>query len=211
MRQRVWMFDDKGLVVATRSDLPERLLPYAHSAPPGIDIHAKGNEFQQIAAAIKSFKPTAIIGTSTVGGLFNRLVVEAMSAVNDRPIVFALSNPTAHAECLPEDVYRWSNGKPLYAAGVQFPPVQLDGKTFLPGQANNLYILPAINLAFTQRKPGASPTKCSLRPRTPSPIRSLPINCGKACSTRRSRTSSRPKSAPPSRWRLLSLTQILRE
>jgi malate dehydrogenase (oxaloacetate-decarboxylating)(NADP+) len=147
-RQRIWMFDDKGPVVAGRPDLPEHLLPYAHPSAPGVAAHAIGDESQQLASAIESLKPTAIIGTSTVAGLFDRHVVEAMSRVNDHPIIFALSNPTDHVECLPEDVYRWSNGRALYAAGVQFGPVHLNGKTFLPSQANNLYIFPAVGLAI---------------------------------------------------------------
>jgi malate dehydrogenase (oxaloacetate-decarboxylating)(NADP+) len=60
--------------------------------------------------------------------------------------VLALSNPTDHAECTAEQAYTWSNGKAIYAAGVQFPPVHFGGKTFLPGQANNFYIFPAIGM-----------------------------------------------------------------
>jgi malate dehydrogenase (oxaloacetate-decarboxylating)(NADP+) len=153
-RQKVWLFDDKGPVVAGRDDLPEHLLPYAHPTAAGFDIRAQGDESQQIVSAIESLKPTVIIGTSTIGGLFDQKVIESMSRINDRPIIFALSNPTDHAECLPEDVYRWSKGKALYAAGVQFAPVHVDGKTFLPSQANNLYIFPAVGLAIyaTQTK-----------------------------------------------------------
>jgi malate dehydrogenase (oxaloacetate-decarboxylating)(NADP+) len=84
---------------------------------------------------------------STVGGAFTQKVIEAMSQINDRPIVLALSNPTEHAECTPEQAYAWSNGKAIYAAGVQFPPVHFKGQTFLPGQANNFYIFPAIGMA----------------------------------------------------------------
>ncbi|MBV9235872.1 MAG: NAD-dependent malic enzyme, partial [Xanthobacteraceae bacterium] len=65
-----------------------------------------------------------------------------------RPIILALSNPTEHAECTPEQAYTWSKGKAIYAAGVQFPPVQFDGQTFLPGQANNFYIFPAVGMAI---------------------------------------------------------------
>jgi malate dehydrogenase (oxaloacetate-decarboxylating)(NADP+) len=83
-----------------------------------------------------------------VGRLFSREVVEAMSRLNDRPIIFALSNPTEHHECLPEEAYTWSRGKAVYAGGVQFPPVHLDGQTFLPSQANNLYIFPAVGMAI---------------------------------------------------------------
>jgi malate dehydrogenase (oxaloacetate-decarboxylating)(NADP+) len=89
-----------------------------------------------------------------VGKTFTRQVVEAMSRLNDRPIIFALSNPTENAECTPEEAYRWSSGKAVYAAGVQFPAVLYGGKTFLPGQANNLYIFPAVGMAIyaTQTK-----------------------------------------------------------
>jgi malate dehydrogenase (oxaloacetate-decarboxylating)(NADP+) len=70
-----------------------------------------------------------------------------MARINERPIIFALSNPTDHAECTPTEAYRWSQGRALYAAGVQFPPVATSGKTFEPSQANNVYIFPAIGMA----------------------------------------------------------------
>jgi malate dehydrogenase (oxaloacetate-decarboxylating)(NADP+) len=94
-----------------------------------------------------------LIGFSTKGGAFNRQIVEAMSKLNERPIFFALSNPTDKAECTAEQAYTWSNGKALYAAGVQFPEVTLNGKTFHPGQANNFYIFPAIGLATYVARP----------------------------------------------------------
>src|SRR6516162_11301905 len=65
-----------------------------------------------------------------------------------RPIIFALSNPTEHHECLPEQAYAWSGGKAIYAGGVPFPPVHQGGQTFLPSQANNLYIFPAVGMAI---------------------------------------------------------------
>jgi malate dehydrogenase (oxaloacetate-decarboxylating)(NADP+) len=153
-RQRIWMFDSKGLVVAGRPGLAEHKLPYAHPHAPTKDFANLPDESQQIVAAIESLKPTALIGVSTVGKLFTRQVVEAMARVNERPIIFPLSNPTEHAECLPEDAYQWSKGKALYAAGVQFQPVSYDGKTLLPGQANNLYIFPSVGMAIyaTQAK-----------------------------------------------------------
>ena len=83
-----------------------------------------------------------------MGKLFSREVVEAMSRHNARPIIFALSNPSEKHECLPEDAYTWSDGKVVYAGGVQFPPVHLAGKTFVPSQANNLYIFPAVGMAI---------------------------------------------------------------
>ena len=50
--------------------------------------------------------------------------------------------------CIRDRAYAWSGGKAIYAGGVQFPPVHLDGQTFLPSQANNLYIFPAVGLAI---------------------------------------------------------------
>src|SRR5438876_343228 len=141
---RISMFDVNGLLEPSRKDLFDFQKPYAHA-------HAPSRDF---VAAIESIKPTAIIGVSTVGKTFTQQVIEAMSRLNDRPIIFALSNPTEHAECTPEEAYQWSKGKALYAAGVQFPPVSYGGQTLLPGQANNFYICPAVGIAIyaTQTK-----------------------------------------------------------
>jgi len=137
-QSRVYMFDVNGLLDSTRADLVDFQKPYAHK-------HAPTRDF---VAAIESIKPTTIIGVSTIGGAFNQKVIEAVSRINERPVVLALSNPTEQAECAPEQAYAWSKGKAIYAAGVQFPPVHLDGQTFLPGQANNFYIFPAIGMAI---------------------------------------------------------------
>jgi malate dehydrogenase (oxaloacetate-decarboxylating)(NADP+) len=140
---RISMFDVNGLLERSRKDLFDFQEPYAHP-------HAPSRDF---VACIESIKPTAILGVSTVGNTFTREVIEAMSRLNDRPIIFALSNPTEHAECTPEAAYQWSKGKALYAAGVQFPPVSYRGRTFLPGQANNFYIFPAVGMAIYATRP----------------------------------------------------------
>ena len=135
---RISLFDIYGLLEPSRTDLIPEQKVYAHP-------HAPTRDF---LVAIKSMKPTILIGVSTVGKTFTRAVVEAMSQLNKRPIVFALSNPTEKAECSADEAYRWSRGKAIYAAGVQFAPVQYEGRTFLPGQANNFYIFPAVGLAI---------------------------------------------------------------
>ena len=143
-QSRVYMFDINGLLEATRKDLVDFQKPYAHR-------HAPTRDF---VAAIESIKPTTIIGVSTIGGAFNQKVIESMSRINERPVILALSNPTEHAECTAEQAYTWSKGKAIYAAGVQFAPVHYNGQTFLPGQANNFYIFPAVGMAIyaTQAK-----------------------------------------------------------
>src|SRR5262250_1525917 len=137
-QSKVYMFDINGLLEDTRKDLVDFQKPYAHK-------HAPTRDF---VAAIEDIKPTTIIGVSTVGVTFTQIVIEAMSRINERPVVLALSNPTDHAECTPEQAYTWSKGKAIYAAGVQFSPVHYQGQTFLPGQANNFYIFPAVGMAI---------------------------------------------------------------
>jgi malate dehydrogenase (oxaloacetate-decarboxylating)(NADP+) len=154
-RQHIRLFDTQGLVVAGRPRLAEHKLPFAYKGSPSKPFkHLElATEYPQIVAAIEDFKPTILIGVSTVGKLFSREVVEAMTRHNPRPIIFALSNPVEKHECLPEDAYAWSGGKAVYAGGVQFPPVHLGGQTLLPSQANNLYIFPAVGLAIYLTRP----------------------------------------------------------
>lgn len=142
-RSRISMFDVSGLLEPSRKDLSDAQKVYAHPARPSKDL----------ARTVEAFKPTILIGVSTKGGAFTKEVVEAMSQLNERPIIFALSNPTDKAECTAEQAYTWSKGKALYAAGVQFPDVRLDGKVFHPGQANNFYVYPAVALATYVARP----------------------------------------------------------
>jgi malate dehydrogenase (oxaloacetate-decarboxylating)(NADP+) len=134
---RISMFDVHGLVEPSRKDLNPYQHRYAHRATPSHDF----------LEVVRTLKPTALLGVSTKAKAFNRPVIEAMARNTERPIVFALSNPTDHAECTPQEAYAWSEGRAIYAAGVPFPPVAVGGKTFYPSQANNFYVYPAVALA----------------------------------------------------------------
>jgi malate dehydrogenase (oxaloacetate-decarboxylating)(NADP+) len=135
-RRRCWLVDTKGLVVKSRTEIAEHKVPYAHDHAPVADL----------LGAIRTLKPSAIIGVSAVGGTFTREVLEEMAKINERPIVFALSNPTSQAECTAEEAYRYTAGRALFACGSPFDPVTLNGKTFVPRQGNNSYIFPGIGL-----------------------------------------------------------------
>jgi malate dehydrogenase (oxaloacetate-decarboxylating)(NADP+) len=135
-RARCWLFDSRGLVHDGRGDLVEHKRPYAHP-------HAPVAGF---ADAVRALRPTAIIGVAASAGAFTEEVVREMSAINERPIVFALSNPTSKAECTAEQAYRWSGGQALFASGSPFGPVTLEGRRFVPRQGNNSYIFPGVGL-----------------------------------------------------------------
>ncbi len=133
---RCWCFDSQGLLVAGRDRIPAQKQPFAHE-------HAPVTDFRE---AVETLQPTAIIGCAGVPGVFDEAVVRAMTAINERPMIFALSNPTAKAECTAEQAYHWSEGRAIFASGSPFGPVELGNHTFLPGQGNNAYIFPGVGL-----------------------------------------------------------------
>ncbi|MFP3898775.1 MAG: NAD-dependent malic enzyme [Dehalococcoidia bacterium] len=135
-RARCWFVDSKGLVVKSRTDLAEYKLPYAHN-------HEHVADF---LSAVKTLRPTVIIGVSGQQKAFTRPVLEAMAVHNERPIVMAMSNPTSKAECTAEEAYTWTGGRAVFASGSPFAPVTVDGNTYVPGQANNAYVFPGIGL-----------------------------------------------------------------
>ena len=135
-RRCCWLFDSKGLVVAGRAELAEHKRPYAHE-------HASQADF---LGAVLALKPTAIIGVAATAGTFTKDVIEAMTRLNPRPIVFALSNPTSKSECTAQQAYEWSGGQALFASGSPFDPVTLSQRTHVPRQGNNSYIFPGVGL-----------------------------------------------------------------
>ncbi len=135
--ERIWMFNSKGLLVNSRSDLENYKKTFAHDHEPIADF----------ITAIRQLRPTAIIGVSAIGGAFTKEIIETMSAINEFPLIFPYSNPTTHSECTAEEAYKWSAGKAIFASGSPFEVVELNGKKFIPGQGNNVFIFPAMGLA----------------------------------------------------------------
>jgi malate dehydrogenase (oxaloacetate-decarboxylating)(NADP+) len=131
-----WFFDSQGLVTAERSAIPLQKQPYAHE-------HAPTRDF---AAAVRSLRPTVLIGCAGQPGVFTEEVVRLMAEQNERPVIFALSNPTSKAECTAVQAYSWTDGRAIFASGSPFEPVQMGNRTFVPGQGNNAYIFPGVGL-----------------------------------------------------------------
>ena len=133
--KRLWFVDQEGLVVKSRDDLMVHNLPYAHE-----------HEALDFVSAINEIKPHILIGATGAPGTFTQEVIEAMSALNERPAIFALSNPTSRAECTAEQAYEWSKGKTIFTSGSPFDAISYEGKTLKPGQGNNAYIFPGVGL-----------------------------------------------------------------
>jgi len=134
--RRNWLVDSRGLVVKDRPGLSGHKLRYAHAQAPIGDF----------LTAINTLKPTAIIGVAAVGGAFTPEVLQTMAKINERPIVFALSNPTSKSECSAEQAYFHTGGRALFACGSPYNSVKLNGNTFVPRQGNNSYIFPGVGL-----------------------------------------------------------------
>ena len=137
-RKNLYLFDSDGLITVDREDLSEANLKYAQQ----VDVETN------FSAAVEKLKPTIVIGVSGVGGAFEEKMVRNMTQENDRPIIFALSNPTSKSECTAEEAYSWSEGKAIFASGSPFDTVKLKGKTYHPGQGNNAYVFPGVGLGI---------------------------------------------------------------
>jgi malate dehydrogenase (oxaloacetate-decarboxylating)(NADP+) len=137
-RDRLWFLDSKGLVVKGRADLNEQKRRFAH-------------EYEFVSnhlSAIDALRPTAIIGISGRGGTFTLPILTRMAQIHQRPMIFALSNPTSKSECTAEEAYRLTEGRAIFASGSPFGPVTLDGKRFVPGQGNNVYTFPGLGMGI---------------------------------------------------------------
>ncbi|KAM6448144.1 NADP-dependent malic enzyme, mitochondrial isoform 2-T4 [Liasis olivaceus] len=135
--KKIWMVDSKGLIVKGRSHLNHEKEMFAHDHP----------TVKTLEDVVRTIKPTAIIGVAAVAGAFTHQILKDMGTFNEKPIVFALSNPTSKAECTAEDCYRLTDGRAIFASGSPFPKVTLsNGQTFFPGQGNNAYVFPGVAL-----------------------------------------------------------------
>jgi malate dehydrogenase (oxaloacetate-decarboxylating)(NADP+) len=133
-RARCLFIDSRGEVVTGRAGLPERKRPFAQDRRPMPDLRA----------SIEDFRPTVLIGACGRGGIFTQPVLEAMARLNERPVVFALSNPTSKAECTAEQACAWTAGRAIFASGSPFAPVTFNGRVYSASQSNNSFVFPGV-------------------------------------------------------------------
>lgn len=138
-RKQIYFVDSKGLVRMHRGDtLASHKLKYARN-----DVEKNLNTLEEV---VKEIKPTALIGLSGAGKEFPEPIIREMGKYNERPIIFALSNPTSKSECTAEEAYKFTEGRAIFASGSPFPDYNYEGKTLRPAQGNNMYIFPGLGL-----------------------------------------------------------------
>jgi len=147
--RRIWTADSRGLVTRDRPELEAFKATYARAPEETARYSCRDRSRITLAETIANAEPTMLIGTSATPGIFDEPVVKAMSRINDRPIVFPLSNPTSKTECTPEDALRWSDGRAIVATGSPFPPVSHGGRKYRIGQCNNAFVFPGVGLGLT--------------------------------------------------------------
>jgi malate dehydrogenase (oxaloacetate-decarboxylating)(NADP+) len=139
-RRKFWFVDSNGLVTKDRGDkLAVHKVEFARE-------DNNGRQYQSLSRLIDFVRPTILMGLSTIGGAFNKDILAKMAKLNDRPIIFPLSNPSSKSECTFEEAVQHTEGRALFASGSPFPSLEYEGKLLTPGQGNNMYVFPGIGL-----------------------------------------------------------------
>ncbi|KXL47733.1 hypothetical protein M433DRAFT_76824, partial [Acidomyces richmondensis BFW] len=141
-RRRFWLVDSQGLVTLDRpgGKLAEHKIYFAR------DDNEGGRQYKTLEEIVEYVRPTILMGLSTIGGAFTPKILARMAELNDRPVIFPLSNPSSKSECTFEEAIKYTNGKCLFASGSPFPTLNWNGEDLVPGQGNNMYVFPGIGL-----------------------------------------------------------------
>lgn len=144
--RRIYVVDAYGLMIdeMTAEHYKHSL---AHSKTAYESWSCKAGSIPSLLEVVSNVKPNVLIGLSGASGIFNTEIVTAMACNHAQPVIFPLSNPTAHCEATPEDIIKWSQGRAIVATGSPFPDVEYQGKTYPIGQGNNAFIFPGLGLA----------------------------------------------------------------
>ncbi len=142
--QAISLFDTHGFVVNDDPDLDRHKIDLAWPAELAADYGlARGSD---LMTSIEAIKPTILIGTTMVPGMFTEPMIREMAAHTENPLIMALSNPTSKTEALPEDVFAWTEGRAYVATGSPFEPVQFGDELLGVSQGNNVYVFPGVGL-----------------------------------------------------------------
>jgi malic enzyme len=138
--------DSHGLLYEGRVIADVHKRPFALSTEAIARYGFTNHDEHGLLKVVSAVKPTVLIGTTAQPGIFSEDVLREMSRHVERPIVFALSNPTSKVECTPEEAIRWTDGRAIIATGTAFEPVHYAEKVHVIGQANNVFVFPGVGL-----------------------------------------------------------------
>eukprot|EP00929_Paragymnodinium_shiwhaense_P010373 TRINITY_DN1149_c0_g3_i1.p1 TRINITY_DN1149_c0_g3~~TRINITY_DN1149_c0_g3_i1.p1 ORF type:complete len:630 (-),score=209.56 TRINITY_DN1149_c0_g3_i1:304-2193(-) len=153
-RGLLWKSEDGSTGVFKNNEQKE----FAHVGKPDWDVSS-------LLSVIENAKPSIIMGAVGVcPNCFTKDIVDAAVKVcgEQRPVIFALSNPKTQAEITAENCYKWTNGRAIFGSGTYFDPVTVSGKKLSPGQVNNVYIFPGMSFAAIAGKLKSIPDKLFL-------------------------------------------------
>jgi malic enzyme len=145
-KKRIWTVDTKGLVTDDRQGLEDFKAQYARPVAEVANWQCADRNRITLEEVVANAKPTILIGVSATPGTFSESVVRLMSKINERPLIFPLSNPTSKSECTAEQAVQWSDGRAIVATGSPFAPVMYKGEKHRIGQCNNAFIFPGVGL-----------------------------------------------------------------
>lgn len=143
---RIFTLDSRGLIIKDRKGLDDYKKPFAKERAVIGRWKLKDSSRIGLEDVVKNAGATVLIGTSGHPRSFTREIIEAMCKNTERPIIFALSNPTSKTEALPSDIYEWSQGRAIVATGSPFPKVRYKDRLFRIGQGNNVFVFPGIGV-----------------------------------------------------------------
>ena len=154
-RENIYFIDRKGLVTRDRAqredDLEIHKLPYAH------DMEGAAS----VRESVELIKPTALIGVrrhrfSFFEGsvlkdekLFTEDVLRAMAKHSEKPLIMALSRPSALHECTAKEAYEATNGKCIFVGGCKSTPFEYEGREIAPSECSTEYVFPGLGLGLT--------------------------------------------------------------
>lgn len=143
---RIFAIDKPGLLMEDTPGLEEQQKSYAK--PPSVVAGWKlANEGMiTLEDVVRNANATFLVGVTAQRGLFSKEILEQVGKNTETPVILALSNPTAKAECTPEEAIQATGGRAIVATGSPFKPVNYEGREISFSQCNNMYIFPGVGV-----------------------------------------------------------------
>jgi len=146
IRRRIWAVDQQGLLFDDDPSLDDVQRSFAQPREAVSGWRLDDANRVGLRDVVRNAGATVLIGVTARRGLFDKEVLAQLAANDPRPVVMALSNPTAKSECTPQEAVEATQGRVLIATGSPFAPASWRGSEVAVSQCNNLYMFPGVGL-----------------------------------------------------------------